>query len=290
MRIHRFGSVLALLTAAAITTEATIAGEIAPAQSVRESRNDAAGVARRRPARHRPIWRPSIGASWQIQFQGALDTSVDADIYEIDGLDSTAETVALLHSMGRRAICYINAGAWEEWRADAAQFPPSVIGNEYAGWPGERWLDIRRIDLLGPILGARLDDCARKGFDAVDPDNLDGYTHPTGFPLTAEDQLRFNRFLAYEAHRRGLSIALKNDFEQAADLADDFDFAVAESCFFYSECGLLEPFTLRGKVVFDIEYTDNGMTPAAFCEAAVRQKISAILKNRNLDAWIVSCR
>lgn len=235
------------------------------------------------------VWMPAIGTTWQIQFDGPLDLSVDAAMYEIDGLDSPAATVAALHAAGRKVVCYVNAGAWEEWRDDAALFPPAVIGNNYAGWPGERWLDIRQIDLLAPLLRARLDQCAAKGFDAVDPDNLDGYANDSGFPLTADDQLKFNRFLADEAHLRRLSIALKNDFAQAEELAAHFDFAVAESCFHYGECSLLEPFIRRGKAVFAIEYAENGMTPERFCSSAAEMKISAILKNRRLDAWRVSC-
>ncbi len=245
---------------------------------------------RLRPTRNSPaIWMPSQGMSWQIQFRDALDLTIDAKMYEIDGADSEASTVAALHQAGRRVACYMNAGAWEEWRDDAAQFPAAVIGNDYAGWPGEKWLDIRRLDVLAPILRARFDACAQKGFDAVDPDNVDGYQNNTGFPLTATDQLAFNRFLAAEAHARGLSIALKNDFDQAAELAADFDWVVAESCFRYGECGKLQPFLALGKAVFDIEYTEEGMSLGQFCTQAGALRISAILKHRSLDAWRQSC-
>ena len=44
--------------------------------------------------------------------------------------------------------------------------------------------------------GERLDLAAAKGCDAVDPDNVDGYANPTGFDLTGDDQLAFNRWLA----------------------------------------------------------------------------------------------
>ena len=77
-----------------------------------------------------------------------------------------------------------------------------------------------------PVLTARLDQCQQKGCDAVGPDNIDGYNNDTGFPLSAEDQLAFNRWLAGEAHARGLSIGLKNDPEQAAALADNLDVPV----------------------------------------------------------------
>ncbi len=234
-------------------------------------------------------WLPQPGTTWQIQFSGPLDTSIETSAYDIDGLDTRAEDVAALRGAGRRVICYINAGAWEEWREDAALFPPSVIGREYAGWPGEKWLDIRQITVLAPILRRRLDVCRAKGCDAIDPDNLDGYTQPTGFPLTGEDQLAFNRFLAREAKARNLSIGLKNDFAQVVDLAAEFDFAIAESCFLYEECALLLPFVERGKAVFDIEYTDTNIRFDDVCPRAKELKIEAILKNRSLDAWRVAC-
>lgn len=234
-------------------------------------------------------WIPQPGASWQIQLNGTLDTRIETSIYDIDGLDTPADDIAALRRAGRRVICYINAGAWEEWREDAGLFPPSVIGNEYQGWPGEKWLDIRQIAVLAPILRRRLDVCRAKGCDAVDPDNLDGYTNATGFPLRGEDQLAFNRFLAGEAHARNLSIGLKNDFAQVDDLAAEFDFAVAESCFLHDECELLLPFVERGKVVFDIEYTDTAIRFDDACSRAKVLKIEAILKNRGLDAWRGAC-
>ena len=60
-----------------------------------------------------------------------------------------------------------------------------MLGKELDGWPGERWLDVRRWDVLEPILAARFDVCRQKGFDAVEPDNVDGYANESGFPLTA---------------------------------------------------------------------------------------------------------
>jgi hypothetical protein len=72
----------------------------------------------------------------------------------------------------------------------------------------------------------RLRLCREKGLDAVEPDNIDAYTNDTGFPMTYEDQLRFNRWLASEAHALGLSIGLKNHPEQVPDLVSDFDWAL----------------------------------------------------------------
>ncbi|MFN4218582.1 MAG: endo alpha-1,4 polygalactosaminidase, partial [Candidatus Bipolaricaulia bacterium] len=175
------------------------------------------------------FWTPTPGTTWQIQFTGLpVDQSFNVQVYDIDLFDNDASVVAALHAQGRKVICYINAGAWEAWRPDADQFPPEVLGNDYAGWPGEKWLDIRRIDLLAPIMRARLDLCKAKGFDGVDPDNLDGYQNNTGFPLTYQDQLTYNIWLANEAHARGLSIGLKNDPDQVSDLLPYFEWAVVE--------------------------------------------------------------
>lgn len=231
------------------------------------------------------IWHPAPGTSFQIQLQGTIDTSIAASVYEIDGFDSTAATVASLHALGRRAVCYFSAGSYEGWRPDAAQFPAAVLGRSN-GWPGERWLDIRRIDLLAPIMRARLQLCADKGFDAVEADNVDGYTNKTGFPLTAADQLAYNRWLAGEAHARGLAIGLKNDPDQAAILAVSFEFSVAEQCFQYKECAKLTPFVTAGKAVFDIEYKG---APAFFCAQAGALGLTALKKKLSLNAWLVGC-
>jgi hypothetical protein len=235
-------------------------------------------------------WKPPLDTTWQWQLSGQeIDTSFDAGVYDIDLFDSGAELVASLHLQGRRAVCYLSAGSWEDWRPDAAGFPKEILGKDYEGWSGEKWLDIRRIDRLAPILRARLDLCKAKGFDAVEPDNVDGYQNETGFPLTAGDQLTFNRWLAHEAHARGLAIALKNDADQIPELLADFDFALTEDCFDQGWCELTLPFLQNGKPVLDAEYTDSGISPGGFCPRAKALGIRAILKHRSLDAWRQAC-
>ena len=139
-----------------------------------------------------------------------VDISIEADVYDIDLFENDAAVINALHEKGRKVICYISVGSWEDWRPDKDQFPPEVLGNDYEGWPGERWLDIRQIDILAPIMLARLDLCAAKGFDAVEPDNIEIFNNNTGFPLTYQDQLDYAMWLAKEAHARGLAIGLKN--------------------------------------------------------------------------------
>ncbi|GAA2368738.1 endo alpha-1,4 polygalactosaminidase [Dactylosporangium salmoneum] len=228
-------------------------------------------------------WHPAVGLSWQIQFSGKLDTSVAAAVYDIDGADSTKAQVAALHKAGRKVICYVDAGSYEDWRADAAKFPADVRGKAMDGWAGEQWLDVRRWDALGPILAARFADCKAKGFDAVDPDNMDGYANDSGFPLTAADQLAFNQRVAALAHSLGLAAGLKNDLEQVSALQPYFDFAVNEQCVKYRECGLLAPFTSAKKPVFHVEYG------AAQCPTPSGLRFSNVRKRMALDAYRAAC-
>lgn len=231
-------------------------------------------------------WSPGPRTTWQIQFSGRLNPSIDATAFDLDMFDTAASTVAALHARGRKVVCYINAGAWEDWRPDAARYPSAVKGRALDGWPGERWLDIRRIDVLEPVLIDRLDMCRSKGFDGVEFDNVDGYSNRTGFPLTAADQLAFDKWLAARAHERGLAVGLKNTLELAAELEPHFDFAILEQCFQYRECGLVEPFVESGKSVVDIEYT---LTRSQFCPKAANLGIFAMRKRLNLDAWRRVC-
>jgi endo-alpha-1,4-polygalactosaminidase (GH114 family) len=214
---------------------------------------------------------------------------MEAKIYDVDLFDVSAEAVEQLHAQGRKVICYISAGSWEEWRPDADEFPTEIIGNAYDGWPGERWLDIRRLDLLGPLMAARLDLCRAKGFDAVEPDNIDGYQNDTGFALTAADQLTYNRWLAQEAHRRGLSIGLKNDPDQAQALVMDFDWALTEDCLADGWCDEMLVFPVANKPVFLVEYTDTGISIDELCDQTLRSGFNPILKERELTAWRERC-
>ncbi|MFC6062276.1 endo alpha-1,4 polygalactosaminidase [Streptomyces ochraceiscleroticus] len=239
------------------------------------------GTDRARGAR----WQPKPGTDWQWQLSGRLDRSVDAPVYDIEGFDHSAATVAGLHRRDRKVICYLSVGAWEDWRPDAGDFPRSVIGRSN-GWKGERWLDIRRLDVLEPLLAERFDMCRDKGFDAIEPDNVDGYANRSGFPLTAADQLEFNRMVARLAHERGMAVGLKNDLDQIPELVGDFDFAVNEQCAQYDECERLTPFVRAGKAVFHVEYE---LPPERFCATSRKLKLSSLRKDMDLTAWRQTC-
>ena len=229
---------------------------------------------------------PFPGTSWQIQLQGTLDTSLNVQMYDIDLFDTPTSVISNLKSRNIAVVCYFSAGSFEDWRSDAAQIPASVRGASN-GWPGEQWLDIRAIDALAPVMSERLDLAVAKGCDGVDPDNVDGFTNSTGFPLTAQHQLDYNKWLATEAHARGLSIGLKNDLLQVEELEPYFDFAINESCLQYNECNYLLPFVNAGKAVFGIEYNDN---PADFCSITNALNFDWLKKSMDLMAARESCR
>ncbi len=231
-------------------------------------------------------WVPSPVTSWQWQLQGTIDQSVDVALYDIDLFDVSADVVGALHAAGRHVVCYLDAGTWENWRPDAGQYPSEVLGHSN-GWPGEKWLDIRRLDVLTPLLRTRLDLCRSKGFDGVEFDNVDGYANTTGFPLTADDQLTFNVWLANEAHARHLNAALKNDLDQVSTLLPYFDWALDEQCFQYQECAQLLPFVQAGKAVMEVEYS---LKTGRFCAQANTLNFNAMKKNLALDVPRTPCR
>ena len=103
------------------------------------------------------------------------------------------------------------------------------------------------LDVISPILAERFDMCRSKGFTGVEADNVDGYTQDSGFELTDDDQLSFNRMIAELAHERSLTIGLKNDLDQIDDLVDDFDFAVNESCVAVPRVRRADPVRRAGK-------------------------------------------
>ena len=234
-------------------------------------------------------WHPTVGLTWQWQIgDNNIDTSVEADVYDIDlYVDQTI--IDKLHAKGRKVIGYISVGSYEDWRPDKDKFPSEVLGRDYEGWKGEKWLDIRQIDKLAPIILARLDLIQAKGFDAVEPDNMEIHTNNTGFPITYEDQLKYAIWLADESHKRGLAIGVKNAQDQVKDLLPYFDFAITEDAFYYDWAKEMQPFIDAGKPVFAAEYTDLAGDFESFCRKSKELKFDTILKNRGLDAWIKTC-
>jgi hypothetical protein len=257
-----------------------------------------------RPAVPKPIscatcWHPAVRSSWTLELsQPPTAPYRHVAVYDVDGFDVSAATVAALHANGSKVVCYLSAGTYEDWRPDAASYPKAVLGNSN-GWPGERWVDIRELQkaasTLRSIIDTRLRMCRSKGFDAADLDNMDAYTNASGFAVTAQDQLFFNETLANDAHRFGLSVLQKNDLEQIPVLRHYFDGAVNEQCNEYDECTTaqngaygLDQYVAAGKPVFQVEYN---LAPANFCAADNANDFNGVLLSIHLDESIYhACR
>jgi hypothetical protein len=130
---------------------------------------------------------------------------------------------------------------------------------------------------------ARFKICQQKGFDAVEPDNLDSYQNKPGFNTTGADQLAYNRWIANTVHSLGLAVFQKNDLDQVAALEPSFDGILDEECNRYSECSALTPYSAAGKPVWDAEYKEDGQSVASFCPADAQANIVGALYALALD-------
>jgi hypothetical protein len=238
-------------------------------------------------------YRPAADVTWQWQLTGAIDTSYDVELYDVDLFETPDAVFRRLHGRGAKVLCYFSAGSSEEGRPDLGDIPESARGEELDGYPDERWLDIRSQAVFDVML-ARLDLARDRGCDGVEPDNVTAYRNDSGFPLTETDQLAFNRNLANEAHRRGLAIALKNDGDQVPELVEYFDLELNEQCFEYDECEQLRPFLDAGKPVLNAEYADTRADADDLAETLCPRARSAGLRTLILpldldDELRVSC-
>jgi hypothetical protein len=191
---------------------------------------------------------------------------------------------------GVYAICYVNGfqtqpGELNAWPDGVLLRTPDDAPVHDPDWPDEVLLDTRTPQQRSIILGVVtqwIGDCARNGYQAVEFDNLDSYTR-TGGALRRDDAVELARGLVAAAHNSGLAAGQKNAAEDAAAFrAAGFDFAVAEECAAYDECGAYTD--VYGGHVVDIEYTDNLPRPFdAMCADAATPS-SVVLRDRDLVA------
>ena len=141
------------------------------------------------------------------------------------------------------------------------------------------------------MIERRLDLAVERGCDGVEPDNVDGYTNRSGFPISPAEQLQFNRFIADQAHMRSLSVGLKNDIEQLEELEPWFDWALNEECHEFEECGTYTPFRRAGKAIFHTEYVaDFSTAEAKAAEVCVHPGFSTLVKLLDLGPQVIACQ
>jgi len=225
---------------------------------------------------------PPAAARFSYQIGGAFGPAAGVRIVDRDWHDRPVR--------GRYNVCYVNGfqAQPEEigwWRSHHRNLLLSRNGHPVidTGW-NEQLLDTstsqKRV-ALGAIVGGWAAICARKGFQAVEPDNLDSWRRSQG-RITHADNVAFARVLIGRAHGAGLAIAQKNASELArAGRRAGFDFAIAEECQVYSECGAYT--RAYGREVIEVEYPDNGGAAnfAAACRARGR-RISIEYRDRDV--------
>ena len=238
-------------------------------------------------------WQPAVGISFDWQLDDINSTAnFSADVVAVDAFTTSAETVAALHAKGKKVIAYLSVGTIEDDRNDISLIPTELIGKQYPEWPKEKWLDIRQIDKLKPWLNSRLNMILKKGFDGIEPDNMDSYDNDPGFDIQLSDTRKYADYLINFAHSNGLSIGQKNVKELTAEYASKFDWALTEDAFAQGWQDQLSGYIKLNKPVFAVEYTDK-MSQSKFqtsvCPSAKSLKYYAILKKRDLSQWVDHC-
>ncbi len=241
-------------------------------------------------------YKPKIGDSfeWRLDSIGINEVNqYTCKIIDIDAFSATKELVDAFHARGIKVIAYISVGTLETYRPDANLLPTEVVGNIYPAWPDERFLDIRQIEKLKPFITSRFDMIKSKGFDGIEPDNIDIYGEVTDFNLTLNDTKLFCEWIIEEAHSRGLCIGQKNTEELVPLLYKKFDWALTENVFHQNTQNDYSIYISVGKPVFSAEYTDD-MDISHFntfvCNKAIQLKYFAFLKHRDLTQWTYECK
>jgi hypothetical protein len=225
---------------------------------------------------------PPARAQFDYQIGGAY--TPDGAVGIVDR-DRTAPPAA-----GKYNICYINAF---QTQPDAARWWQSKHRNLLLKRSGryvtdsawnEMLLDTstaRKRRALAAIMGGWMSGCQKAGYQAIEPDNLDSWSR-SQHRLSMANNKAYARLLIRQAHARGLAIAQKNAPELgSAGKALGFDFAIAEECNVYDECGQYTgPY---GNRVYEIEYTDNGGLPNFLAACAARgSSISIVYRDRDV--------
>jgi len=213
-------------------------------------------------ATHHPMrWDWQIGLVTPRQRTGKRAV----DMYDIDGFLTSGREVRQIHTRWQastlahpKAVCYLDL-AWEDYRPDATPstrggywagtqaraatrpagtFPAGTLGKIYYGYPEERWVDFRQVAGLMPVLNERIAMCARKGFDAVELDDIDSFdpSSTTGFHLTPGDARNFLAAAFNDVHRHGMTVLWKNTPGLSWWGVRYTDGAVVEECYIYNEC------------------------------------------------------
>jgi hypothetical protein len=244
--------------------------------------------------------------------QGAVNaagsTAPDPTVYDIDGIETSASTVAALHKMGDKVICYIEVGSVGNYYDASQEGIPSTyyaqlkaagdLGTKMPGYP-EYYININNSSTVSIIESMIKQQCAAKGFDAVEPDIDDSYTNKTGFSISEAQNIAYDQKLAAYTHSLGLAWGQKNgdnDPQFSQQLEPTTDFLLIESCNYYKSCSTATPpYVKAHKLVLNVEYTDTWGASSTrdvkkFCPADISGGIDGNLYHQALAGWRRPCQ
>ncbi|MGD9959567.1 endo alpha-1,4 polygalactosaminidase [Nocardioides sp.] len=230
----------------------------------------------------------SAGAANAARERLPVGTDVD---YQLGGPRAAPAHVGIVvrdrrahPAAGRYNICYVNGFQTQpDERAFWKRHPRLLLRR--GGQPvvdgawNETLLDLRspaKRTALSVIVGRWTQRCADDGFDAVEFDNLDSFTRSQGL-LGRGQAVAYARLLVRAAHRAGLAAGQKNlvGFDGRTV---GYDFAVAEECGRYRECGGYVAH--YGRRVLAIEYRRRDFQHTC---AVWGSNLAVVLRDRNLS-------
>jgi hypothetical protein len=219
-----------------------------------------------------------------------LPTGTRAD-YQLGGARTVPASVGIVvrdrrdrPAPRRDNVCYVNGFQTQPDESAFWKRHPSLVlmrnGEPVRdeAW-GEWLLDTRTASqraALAEIVGRWIDGCARWGFDGVELDNLDSFSRSHGL-LTGADNKALARLLVSRAHRAGLAAGQKN-WASWDGRTVGYDFAIAEECGRWRECGSYVAH--YGRRVVDVEYRDADLRAACSGWAG---KIAIVRRDLNLS-------
>lgn len=226
---------------------------------------------------------PPVNGQFDYQIGGPYPPKSSVSIVDRDRQEAPVA--------GKYNICYLNGFQSQDDEADFwTQQHPDLLVKDANGrfvkdpnWPEyifDTSTSAKRSALL-EIVGPWIDGCSRDGYRGLEIDNLDSNTR-SARKLTQQNNIDFATALVARAHQNGLAVGQKNTSE-LAELGKQrigFDFAIAEECQEYDECGAY--MDAYGDHVIEIEYTDFPRSNYTAACADQGTRISVILRDRNV--------
>jgi hypothetical protein len=231
---------------------------------------------------------PAADSSWQAQLSGAIDPELPVELFYLDPDSNEPSALTTLKEQGKHYVCYLSAGTFEPWRADADEFPERVLGNALVNYPDEQWLDVRDATVR-QLMSARVAALALQGCEGIVPESLDVHAANSGFDLTLDDALEYAGWFVERIHAAGMSAGLHGPSVLTPSLALATDWGLAVDCVEPSGCSEFQPLLELGKPVLHVEFGDEE-TALDVCKSAERLGFDALIKRQSFDGFRIACR